>query len=376
MNRAILFLTGLVAGFALAWGIVSSKKPPSPASFKPTVVQPASATPPVPSPPPPAATPPAAAPAETAAVEGAPPADDATRSEDTRPRKASELDPRFVTFVGYNLRNYLKMERQGKGGLLPDQPKPEREIRALVEMVADVKPDILGVCEIGTREDLADLQQRLAGGGVNLPVAEWVDSADEHRNLALLSRFPIVERHHRTDLTYQLAGTVLPFGRGILDATVEPAPGYRLRLVGTHLKSKRDVEEGDQEEMRRNEAHLLRQHIDGILGADPRTNLLVYGDLNDIKNTASIQEVKGEKGSANALLDLYLRDRYGYTWTHFWSAGDQYSRFDFALVSKGLLPEIQKRDCYIHSAPEWMAASDHRPLVVRLLPEESQAARR
>ena len=374
MNRTILFLTGLVAGFALAWGIVSSKKPPSPASFKPVAVQPAPATPPpVPAPVP---TPPAAAPAETAAVEAPASTADAIRGDNTRARKASELDPRFVTFVGYNLRNYLKMERQGKGGLLPGQPKPEREVRALVDMIADIKPDILGVCEIGTREDLADLQQRLAGGGVNLPVAEWVDSADEHRNLALLSRFPIVERHHRTDLTYQLAGTVLPFGRGILDATVEPAPGYRLRLVGTHLKSKREVEEGDQEEMRRNEAHLLRQHIDGILTADPRTNLLVYGDLNDTKNTASIQEVKGGKGSANALQDLYLRDRYGYTWTHFWSAGDQYSRLDFAMVSKGLLPEIRKRDCYIHSAPEWQAASDHRPLVVRLLPEEPQAARR
>ena len=374
MNRAILFLLGLVAGFAVCWGLTLKKAPPAPAKPIPAAAALPAAPPATPNPAPanPGPEPATAGNGATTTENGEP------ENESAHARKPSELAPRFVTFTAYNLRNYLKMERMGKGGvgMVPDQPKPEREVHALVDMIADIKPDMLGVCEIGTKDDLADLQKRLAEAGVNLPVAEWVDSADANRNLALLSKFPVVERHHRTDLTYQLGGAVLPYGRGILDATVEPAPGYRLRLVGTHLKSKREVEGSDQEEMRRNEAHLLHQHIDEILEAAPETNLMVYGDFNDIKNTAGIQELKGEKGAHNSLFDIYLKDRFGYTWTHYWSTGDQYSRIDYVMVSKAMLPEIQKRDCYIHSAPEWFAASDHRPLVIRLLPEETKAGKK
>ena len=65
-----------------------------------------------------------------------------------------------------------------------------------------------------------------------------------------------------------------PFQRGILDATLQVTPDYQLRLIGIHLKSRREVEEGDQAVMRRHEAVLLREHVEAILEAAPHTNLL------------------------------------------------------------------------------------------------------
>lgn len=282
-----------------------------------------------------------------------------------RARTKSQLEDGVFTFMAYNLKNWLVMERGGS-----EKPKPEREVKAVLDMILDVKPDILGVCEIGTKDDLLDLQKRLKDAGLDLPHAELCDGPDAYRNLAVLSRFPIVARDHQTNLSYQMAGQTFPFNRGILDATVEPAPGYRLRLLGNHLKSKRPVDEGDEAEMRRNESRLLRAHVESIMAAAPDTNLLVYGDLNDTKNTDVILDLKGKEGRADHLYDLWLRDRFGFTWTHYWTTADEYARIDYVLYTKSLAPEILKQDSYIHHAPEWFTASDHRPLVVRIAPKD------
>lgn len=347
MNRPTLVLAGAVAGSLLTFLVVSQTGSWSPPE-----------------------TPPPVAPAPPEAPGPSPALASTDEGPDQRAATASEIEEGVVTFMAYNLKNYLRMDRQVDGRSRKDAPKPEDEVRALVAMIEDVKPDLLGVCEIGTDADLADLQARLKAAGVDLPHRDYMDSADPYRNLGLLSRFPVVARNHQASLTYQLDDTLFPFHRGIYDATVEPTPGYRLRLVGTHLKSKRPVNEGEQKEMRRQEAHLLRKHCDAILKEQPEANLLVFGDLNDTRNTPAIAAIKGDRKSPLYLQDLVLRDRWGFTWTHYWFYADQYARFDYALVSRGLKPEILENDSYIHHAPEWWKASDHRPVVVRLMPEK------
>jgi len=277
-----------------------------------------------------------------------------------------------IVFVAYNLENYLRMDRRIDGEFLQDAPKPEKEIAALVNMIVGAKPDILGVCEIGTEADVADLQARLKAVGLDLPHVEFAKAADDARRLALLSRFPIVARDSQVALTYELGDRTMAFNRGILDATVEVTPGYRLRLLGAHLKSKREVKEGDQALMRRNEAALMRRHAESILTADPDANLLLYGDFNDTRNETPIRLLQGRFGKPDYLADIRLADENGYHWTYLWEFADQYSRFDFIFVSPGLYPEVLQEKSRIHSAPEWSAASDHRPLVVTLAAEERE----
>ena len=125
-----------------------------------------------------------------------------------------------VTFVAYNLKNYLKMDRRVEGEFKRMADKPEKEIAVLVEMIEQTDPDILGLVEIGNEADLSDLQKRLAAAGVDLPHSTWCKGADPFRHVALLSKFPIVSTKHQSELTYVLDKKTLPFGRGILDATV------------------------------------------------------------------------------------------------------------------------------------------------------------
>lgn len=291
------------------------------------------------------------------------------QAEETISNKGAAVPSVQVVF--YNLKNYLAMERRVNGEVVANAPKPEEEIKAVLEGLVAVHPDIFGMSEIGDESHLADLQSRLKAAGIDLPHSELVrDSAGWNRNIALLSRFPIVNRSSRDDYTYQLDGTKHSFQRGLLDVTLAITPQYQLRFVGLHLKSKREVPEGNEALMRLNEARLARQHLDRILDREPETNLLVVGDLNDLRSEAPVKTLQGSFGRPGYLTALTLSDPFGFHWTHYWSFADSYSRFDYALYSTGLRNEINRDQSRIHHWEGWDKASDHRPLVISIMPVE------
>jgi endonuclease/exonuclease/phosphatase family metal-dependent hydrolase len=118
--------------------------------------------------------------------------------------------------------------------------------------------------------------------------------SDPVRHLGLLSRFPITGTATVEESTFRIDGTEYRFNRGVLDATVE-ARGKSYRFLGVHLKSKREVEDGDQELMRQGEARLLRKHVDSIFEADADARLVVYGDFNDTRPSPSFRTVTGRR---------------------------------------------------------------------------------
>ncbi len=267
-----------------------------------------------------------------------------------------------VTIAGYNLRNYLSMNRRGEtGGESRVAGKPEKEMEALLKVITEIHPDILGVCEMGTRQDFEDLGARLKKAGLDFHDS-YYEEADDDRHLALYSKYPIVAQAAAKALTYDLNGQVARVRRGFLDVTVQINPDYQLRLVGAHLKSKRPVPEGESL-VRRHEAQLLREHLLKILDTAPETNLLVYGDFNDTKNEPALAEIRGRRGSADYLEPLPLADSLGDRWTQYWETADLYSRFDFIFANKAVLPEVVLEESYVFRADYWYDASDHRAVV-------------
>jgi endonuclease/exonuclease/phosphatase family metal-dependent hydrolase len=274
-----------------------------------------------------------------------------------------------VTFAGYNLANYHI--GSPSGGNRHTRPKSTESMQAAADIIAAASPDVLGVCEMGDRASLQDLQTRLGERGLHLTEIEFVEGPDSERHLALLSRFPLVARLSQPRIPFVLEGRPQLVRRGFLEVTIEPAPGYRLHLLGAHLKSRLAVSEGE-ETVRRFESHLLRERIDEILIQNPRENLLVYGDFNDTKDQACIQTILGLRGSPSALTDLPARDSVNDLWTHFWRAGDVYARIDYLLVSRGLLPEILPDRTRIDRSRHWNLASDHRLISTTLIPIEKK----
>lgn len=270
------------------------------------------------------------------------------------------------TFCGYNLKNWLKMDRFEDGTTIPATTKPEDEKRRVIAILKDIGPDVLGVCEVGTDEDVADLQSRLKSAGVDLPHIERAHGGDPTRSLALLSRFPIIARNSQTQLNYKIGDRTFPFQRGILDATVEFHPQLQVKFIGVHLKSMREVPEADESLMRRTEAHLLRNHIDNTILRNTQARILCYGDFNEHRNESPISEIIGSRVSDGFMTDLTVRDKNGQVWTHFWDAADSYSRLDYAFCSRALRPFIDLRQCRIHHERDFDKASDHRPIVITI----------
>lgn len=264
----------------------------------------------------------------------------------------------------YNLRNWLTTERYSGPNAKPTA-KPEREKVKIVAFLTSIAPAVLGVCEIGTLEDLQDLRQRLAAAGLEYPYVVHAHGGDPVRHLGLLSQFPIVAENSQPALTYQLGDQVLPFQRGILDVSVQVSPDFLLHLVGVHLKSKRETAEADQALMRRNEAHLLREHLDHLLTAHPEEKVLLYGDFNEEPREAAIEEIQGNRATPPLLMhDVPLKDDNDEMWTHFWDLHDLYSRLDYFFVSPALRPYVNDRAAFIFTARDFNQGSDHRPIVV------------
>lgn len=274
-----------------------------------------------------------------------------------------------LRFLSYNIKNYLTMSRYVDGER-KDRRKPAREVDALVDIIIAARPDVLGICEIGTVEDLAELQKKLIDGGLTLAHSEHAGGADTTRQLGLLSRYPIVATDSQGadgSLTYSSVDAdnrpkEFAMQRGILDATVA-AGSQKIRFLGVHLKSKREVPYGHQDLMRRHEAYLLRKHADRILEKAPETLLCVYGDLNDTRRESPVRSIQGPTQSSRYLEPLHHTDSRGHVWTHYWEYQQVYSRFDYVLASRSLRPLFNQKESYIIDSPSWSKASDHRALV-------------
>jgi endonuclease/exonuclease/phosphatase family metal-dependent hydrolase len=273
-----------------------------------------------------------------------------------------------VKFAAYNIENYLRMDRSNGG---KDAPKPEAEIEALLGIIRESDPDILGVCEIGDRSMFEDLLRRLNEAGLRYEHSEYVGENPDPRHLALFSRYPIVARNSAPDVPFELNGTRQKVRRGFLDATVRLRDGVDVRFLGVHLKSKRPVPEGEAL-VRRHEAQLLRKRIDGVLEADPEARILVYGDMNDSKNEPPIHEIAGRRGSERYMADLWVADDRGERWTYYWKYADHYSRIDYLFASPALRPEIVMEKSYISRPANWSEASDHCLIVGTIDPDRGR----
>jgi endonuclease/exonuclease/phosphatase family metal-dependent hydrolase len=281
-------------------------------------------------------------------------------AETTRP--SANPNAGNLRFIAYNVENWLTMDRIIDRREVANQPKPDSEKSAVLRILLKNNPDVIGLCEIGTKADLAEIQQALKSAGLDLPHSHYTGGSDTVRHLGLLSRFPITSTSSPAQTQYTLEGRSFAINRGILDATIK-ARGKEYRFVGVHLKSKRSVDGGDQAKMRLQEAHLLRRHIDKILGPNPDTRLVVYGDFNDTYRSNTLRAVTGSAAKNLRITPIYLKDSQGEAWTHHWSSEDIYSRIDFIMTSAALRRDVDFKESRIIDDRLWSKGSDHRPML-------------
>jgi len=274
----------------------------------------------------------------------------------------ARLDAGQFTVGTYNLELFL----DAPSGSMPAKPDAARaKVR---EVLKGMKVDVLAVQEMGSPEMFASFRQALKGEGLDYPHAEYVQGVDTNLHVAVLSRFPIVARRSHTNESFLLHGRRMHVLRGFAEVDIRVGGDYEFTLLTAHLKSKRQSGGPDEEEVREQEALLLREKVDAILAARPNANLILLGDMNDFRDARSTKALIGR--GKNMLVDTRPAERNGdphagrqIVWTHFYAKEDTYARLDYILISRGMAHEWQAEGTYIPTIANWGVASDHRPLV-------------
>jgi endonuclease/exonuclease/phosphatase family metal-dependent hydrolase len=276
----------------------------------------------------------------------------------------------------YNLESYL------------EEPTPTRPAKSakskekIRESILAMGPDVLALQEIGSVGALLELRDSLKVEGLDLPYWQVLSGADTNIHVALLSKFHFGASRPHTNESFLLNGRRFHVSRGIAEVDITIKADYSLTIIAAHLKSKRTLAGADEAEMRLEEAKILREKIDARLASDPNANLVVLGDLNDTKDSASTKAVIGR--GKNKLVDTRPGEQNGdgpdssgvhpearsVVWTHYYEKEDSYRRIDFLLLSRGLAREWITNQTYVPRIAGWELASDHRPLVATFASED------
>jgi endonuclease/exonuclease/phosphatase family metal-dependent hydrolase len=276
-----------------------------------------------------------------------------------------------LTVATYNLEFYVDAPT------LDMPPKSDEARRIIRESIRRMNPDVIALQEVGSLNTLQELRQSLKREGVEFKHSEYVNSIDPNLHLAFLSKLPIISRRPHTNESFLYRGKRFRVSRGF--AEIELANGKdRITLITAHLKSKRQLAEADQQELREEEATVLREKIDDFFQREPNGKLIVLGDFNDSISSKTLRTIFGR--GQTRLFDPRPAERNGDTlphpnsryeprrivWTHYYGKEESYSRVDYILVSPALRHAVNASETYVLAMPDWGAASDHRPVSLRL----------
>ena len=286
-------------------------------------------------------------------------------AQDARPLSPANLpDPTAgaTTFrvMSYNLHNFLLIDRNNDGK--EDDPKPEDEKQALYTIIAEESPDLLGIVEVGSTKFLTEIQDGLRGKGREYLYSEWIEGTDHSRHIALLSRYPIVARHPHTEESYDANGEKLCVSRGIIEADVRLSPSLTVKVFVAHLKSKRTAPGPfTADQMRVEEAKILRKCVNDALATDPHLNLVLMGDFNDTPGSPALQVVLND--TQFPLHNTHPKNAKGYQGTYYYRPTKKFETIDYLLVSNALSARLLPGSARIRDDKLAWTASDHFPVM-------------
>ncbi len=230
------------------------------------------------------------------------------------------------------------------------------KLERLAEVIAELRPDILGLAEVENRRVLEDLGQLLAGKhGLVLPAIIHRDCADMRGidNAIMAVCAPVaVEWLRPVDIQREII---------VADFELE---GARLTVMMNHWKAHggRKLESAA---LRATEARAARAELDRRLADDPAAAIVLLGDFNDDVDGAFLTGCAGCVLDETAVLaDGRLLFNLAATLppaergTYYYAQARRWNNFDSISVSRGLLakgvppsPWVVKRSSYRVHAP-------------------------
>jgi len=177
-------------------------------------------------------------------------------------------------------------------------PKDEKSLKALAEILKQNNSDIVALQEV---ENNDSLQQLLELAGLKDKYNIIVGKSDNRgiaSALLISKKFPIKKIDiHQDDTTFK---------RPPVEAIVELAPGFNVKIFSVHLKSKRGGIESDIQ--RQKEATKLIEYA-----KKDKIPTILMGDFNDTPDSNTISIIKNNKFTDTRQLDNLSKETNNYT---------------------------------------------------------------
>jgi endonuclease/exonuclease/phosphatase family metal-dependent hydrolase len=276
----------------------------------------------------------------------------------------------IIHVAAYNVETYLDQPTESR-----THPKSAEARAKIRESIKALNPDVIALEEMGGTNALLELRASLQAEGQDFPYWEHVQGFDTNIHVAVLSKLPIVARRPHTNDFFLLDGRRFQVKRGFAEVDIQAATNFTFTLLAAHLKSRLAAPDADEAEERLGEARVLRGLVDARLTREPEAKLIVLGDFNDVKDSATIRELIGR--GKRKLFDTRPAEHNGDTarpeppyyeprdvaWTYFYGKTDEYSRIDYILLSPALKRNWLPNETCIPFVPNWGIGSDHRPVM-------------
>ena len=228
---------------------------------------------------------------------------------------------------------------------------------------------------MGGTNALLELRAALKIAGQDFPYWEYVQSFVTNIHVAVFSKLPIIARRPHTNDLFLLDGRRFQVKRGFAEVDIQATNHFTFTLIAAHLKSHLATAEADEAEERLGEAKVLRQIIDARFADNPKAKLVIVGDFNDTRDSASTKEIIGrgkfkltdtrpaERNGDSAPGEAPYFEPRDVAWTCFFGRSDSYSRIDYILLSPAMKRNWLADKTFIPAIPNWGIGSDHRPIV-------------
>ncbi len=267
-----------------------------------------------------------------------------------------------VRFLMFNVQNYF-VEKDVPRTSNKRRFKSVKDREALADAIASVRPEIVGLVEIGGKAALEDLASRLHERGLDYPYYRVLERWGEDRALAILSQHPIVKDQSVPDcLLGESSGRHML--RGILDITLKvEKDGRMFRIMGVHLKSRVADDQRAAEYLRNREAKALANHLRHAMLQEPEMPVLVYGDWNAGPAETPLQTISQGTRATGPMRRITPVDSRKESWTIVYSTNSEYNTFDHICVNRVLSARMGRKSAMgIVDNETARHASDHRAL--------------
>lgn len=234
--------------------------------------------------------------------------------------------------------------------------KLEKLSQVISEMGTDHSPDgiaILGVAEVENASVLEDLvkTEKLKGRGYKVAHIDGKDERGVDVGMLYNPKYFTVKTMESIYVPTVKLDSSYGYTRDVLYVSGELL-GEPLHVLVNHWPSRRGGEEASQP-YRALAASVNRHKIDSLLKIDPKTKIVVMGDLNDDPVSPSVVKTLGSSGE---MAKVRKKSELLYNpWVNFYQTGigtlaynDSWNLFDQIIISSGFLSADQNKGLFFN----------------------------